>query len=269
MQLLLNTNRKPLTIQFTVFTDRKESIVLRVRDADKPYTYYLDRKGKVSGERKFSIKMPQSPNKCIIEVWNEKVGNKSAGVDKSFSVIGKDGKPTYKVVALQTALNCYDSKNVKITNFIKFAQEFSERASILSSNKSVYISDNGKFRIDYVDVIKDDKTGKALTTPARISHAKGVIQISKKHFLGYTVPMRMTLLLHEFSHYYLNKNISNEVEADLNAVLIACCMGYPLIEVHKAFIEVFKTAPTDLNKLRLKKILTFISNFDEFTFKFN
>lgn len=269
MRLILNTNTKPLTISFTVSTKSKQNITIRVRDANKPFTYYTDRTGFVDGTRKFSVKMPQSPAVSLIQIFNTRNGDMPVGKDTSFTINDAAGKPTISHDKLQTALNCYDSKNPVITNFIRFAQQFSERASILSTNQSVYLSDNGRFRIDYMDVIRDDRTGRPLATPARISHNKGVIQIAKKYFITYTVPMRMAILLHEFSHFYLNKNISNEVEADLNAVLIACCMGYPLIEIQKAFIEVFKGTPSNQNKMRLKKILAFISNFDEFTFKYN
>lgn len=284
MQLGLKTERKPVTMSITVQTDKPHPIAISVRDAYKPATYYTKRVGTVgrkqdkNNTRTFLIKMPLSPDFSLIQVYNQKNGNLPEGKDRSFKLISK------KVLPLEKSFNCYDSSNQSIKSFIKFAEEFSERASILSANRSVYMSDDGRFRIDYLDVVRDTNKviensvtgqrtanpnfGKPLSTPARISHNNGVIEISKHHFLQYTVPMRLAILFHEYSHFYLNKNIANESEADLNGLLLYLGNSWPKCEAHYAFLEVFKGTPSNENKIRMKKIMVFIKNFEDYKIKF-
>lgn len=75
--------------------------------------------------------------------------------------------------------------------------------------------------------------------------------------------MRMAILLHEFSHYYLNSDIADEVEADLNALTIYLGLGYPIKEAYAAFGETFIGAPSQLNKNRYDIINTFIRDYIE------
>ena len=104
--------------------------------------------------------------------------------------------------------------------------------------------------------------GKSLKTPARISRNQGIIEVSKLKFSKYSVPMRMAILLHEFSHFYLNSDMANETEADLNALIIYLGLGYPRIDAYNVFTQVFHTSPTELNKDRMKIIDDFIRNFE-------
>jgi hypothetical protein len=66
--------------------------------------------------------------------------------------------------------------------------------------------------------------------------------------------MRMAILLHEFSHFYLNENIDDETEADLNGLLIYLGLGYPRIEGYQAFLDVFVDNPSQENKERYEMI---------------
>jgi hypothetical protein len=75
--------------------------------------------------------------------------------------------------------------------------------------------------------------------------------------------MRMAILLHEFAHFYLNKNIDDETEADLNGLLIYLGLGYPRIEGYEAFLQVFEGSPTPENKKRYDVINEFIQNFEK------
>ena len=49
--------------------------------------------------------------------------------------------------------------------------------------------------------------------------------------------MRMAILLHEFSHFYLNDRMEDETEADLNGLLIYLALGYPRIEAYQSFFN--------------------------------
>jgi hypothetical protein len=74
----------------------------------------------------------------------------------------------------------------------------------------------------------------------------------------------MAILLHEFSHVYLNDNVDDEVEADLNGLLIYLGLGYPRIEAFEVFAVTFMDAPTEINKVRFDKIKNFIENFESY-----
>jgi len=111
--------------------------------------------------------------------------------------------------------------------------------------------------------IISSKSGKELQTPARINKDNGVIQVSQKKFTPDTVAMRMAILLHEYSHFYVNKDIDNESEADLNGLLIYLGLGYPRFEGHEAYLKTFISTPTEMNKVRYDKIKSFIDNFEK------
>ena len=149
-----------------------------------------------------------------------------------------------------------------VSSFAKFSDDFSENAGILSAQNSIYISPDGKFRINYVDVIKDMQ-GNPLPTPARINSKTKIIEIAKKYYLGYTVPGRKAINWHEFSHLWRNFNAADEVEADKNAIMIYLGMGNPKIEAFNVFLKVFKNRPSDGNVNRYNEIYGFIKNFDK------
>jgi hypothetical protein len=49
--------------------------------------------------------------------------------------------------------------------------------------------------------------------------------------------MRFAILCHEFSHFYVNDNMDDESEADINGLLIYLGLGYPRIEGYQAFLD--------------------------------
>jgi hypothetical protein len=128
--------------------------------------------------------------------------------------------------------------------------------------EETYRSDDGQYFIQLKQQIKD-ANGKVLGTPARIGRRTGVIQVSKTQFEQFTIPMRMAILLHEFSHFYLNEKMDDEMEADLNGLLVYLGLGYPRIEAYQAFLETFKNTPSNLNKKRYDMINNFINNFEK------
>jgi hypothetical protein len=78
-----------------------------------------------------------------------------------------------------------------------------------------------------------------------------------------TIPMRMAILLHEYSHFYVNDEMHNESEADLNGLLIYLGLGYPRIEAHQSFLNTFMNVPSQQNKDRYDKINKFIQDFEK------
>lgn len=254
-------NGMPFTLLIEVTTKKPEVISIIAKDANKYNTYYISRKGDVNGKRVFELKFPQTPNLMTISIFNPKNGNYSNDEDKSFEITKFEAKEL-KTCSLWADRDIY--------NFIKFAQYFSANASVLSAGDykpSIYRSDDGKFCIDYYQKIRNRKTGAFVSTPARIGHNTGIIEISKSDYERYTVPMRMIILLHEFSHKYMNpkigRKISDEVSADINALNIYLSLGYPAIEAQYAFLKVFKGANNSFNKKRYLILNDFITKFSK------
>ena len=248
----ITLGEKPTKLKIVIETQFKEKIWIQVKDANRKNTYYTKRYSNVEGEETFYVLMPQAPDEATIIVVND--ANGMIRNDYSFKVKEIKALP-YNVLKRNFSK--------KTTSFIKFAQEFADECGYLSANPKgdIYRSNNGKFRIDYFDVIRSYNTGRQIGTPARISQVNGRIEVSAEQFRKYTIPMRMAILLHEYSHYYLNKNPHNETEADLNGLNIYLKLGYPKIDIYNVFLNVFKTSPSVQNKMRYEKLNNFVKNF--------
>jgi hypothetical protein len=248
------TRHEELTLLIKVRTSSPEKVRVKVVDAEQPNTSFTDRYKTIDGQNIFYVRMPVSPKEALVYVYNEKNGNLPVGQDESISV------ESISKTQLEKKLDVIDLGNPLVRSFVNFSTRFCYNAGSLSSGN--YVSDDRKFTIQYLPVIKD--MGSEQTTPARIDVDSGLIEVSKKHFMDYTIPNRMAILLHEFSHIYLNDNIDDEVEADLNGLLIYLGLGYPRIEAFEVFAKTFIVAPTEQNKMRYDKIKNFIDNFENY-----
>jgi len=247
------TKFEEITLVVKVFTYKPSTIRIKVIDADQPNTTFTNRTRLIEGESSFYVRMPVSSNEVYVYVYNEDNGNLLSGQDNTFVV------DSVTKELLEKKIEVIDMTNPYVRSFITFATKFCYNAGSLPTGN--YQSEDKTFVIKYLPIIEDD--GKEQTTPARIDIDSGVIEISKKQFLEYTIPSRMAILLHEFSHVYLNDNVDDEVEADLNALLIYLGLGYPRIEAFEVFASAFKNAPSELNKNRYDKIKSFIDNFED------
>ena len=259
MRIPIQCDGKSVLLEFFVDVAKPTEVLVEVVNPNKQFTKYTSRKHRIGGNgQKFFVRMPQTPNHVLLIV-TPKVRNGAEMYDTSLEVKNVKVSPLYK------ALNEKKWKNDTVRNFIDFAQKFSENAGILSSRNSIYVSDNWQFRIDYLDELLDSK-GRATRTPARIDGNKGIMQLNKSRFINYTVPMRMGILLHEFSHFYVNEDIENELEADENAMLIYLGLGYPQIDGLLAFNEIFTASPSELNYQRWQKLKEFSEKFEKTPF---
>lgn len=249
----LRFNNEPTNLKIGMETRKPMKVRVALYNPEKPHTFYLDRYSNVNGSEEIEIKLPQSCEKGVLVVQG--IGVKD---DNQIRLTKLEKK------SLNQYPRCYNA-NKKTLEFIEFAQWISENAGVLKTGR--YFSKNKTFRIDYLPVIIDERNGKALTTPARISNTDGRIELSKRSFIVNTVPMRMAILLHEFSHFNLNVVQSDEIEADLNALKIYLALGYPIIEAHKAFLHVFKKTATPQNKERYEYLKRFIDNFDNLKYR--
>jgi hypothetical protein len=250
----LPTRYEEFTLLIKVKTPKSEKIHLIVSDEAHKNTIFTNRWKTINGECSFFVRMPVSGKYSVINIYNERLG-KDADNDNSFEVLD------IKKLPLEKRLDVVDFRNGNLKSFINFCTRFCFNAGHISSG--TYKSSDGKFTIEYVPTIISSKSGKELETPARISKDSGRIQVSQKKFVPDTVAMRMAILLHEYSHFYVNKNIDDESEADLNGLLIYLGLGYPRFEGHEAFLKTFIDTPTEQNKVRYDKIKAFIEDFEK------
>jgi hypothetical protein len=255
MNLRLDTRYEEMCLVVKVAVTMPTKVRIKIFDEQKPKIVFTDRYKTVTSDYTFYVRMPITSKSIIISVFDDKKGNTPQSEDKNIKVVSVDKTP------LQKRIDVVDIHNPTIAYFVDFAQRFCYNAPYLEANKT-YQSDNGGFMIEYLPTIIDAK-GKELTTPARISRISGRIQVSKKQFDQYTVPMRFAILCHEFSHFYVNEDMTDESEADINGLLIYLGLGYPRIEGYQAFLEVFKDAPNQNNKIRFDRIDNFIKNFEK------
>lgn len=257
MNFKVTTGAKEMAISVTVKTESPQEIRLKVYDYDKPKTYFTDRTMVVDGTAEFVIMMPITPERIMVSVYNEKNGNRYGKMeeDKTFLCDEK----SIKRVHLKKKLNLIPYKTVELRSFIDFCERFCLNSSYMEPGR--YRSDDSRYYIDFFEEIRDP-AGKTIGTPARIEMGTGKIEVSKKSFDQYTMPMRMAIMLHEYSHFYVNENMTDESEADLNGLLIYLSLGFPRIEAHQAWLEVFTGAPSEANKARYEMIETFINDFE-------
>lgn len=248
------TRYAPLTLCIELRTEFATKLNLVVFDAKDKNRKFTQRFKTITGNETLFIRMPLSPDVAIVQVFADH-GGITKNNDNSFQIIR-----VYKK-GLERRFDVNDIGNTKIRSFVRFAQKFSFNVQNLEPEE-VYKSDDGNYFIELKQTIKDSQ-GKIITTPARIGRRTGIIQVSKKQFVNFTIPMRMAILLHEFSHFYLNEKMDDEMEADLNGLLVYLGLGYPRIEAYQAFLETFKNAPSQLNKARYDVINKFINDFEK------
>jgi len=249
MDKIWETNHRKLAIEISIKCDG----LCRFRvmaTALQPNSKYAERTIEVNDFRKIYISFPESPEKIkfIITPLNE--------VDKFMVDFKEKPLKTYQVTL-----------SSQIKKFVKFAQQFVaccgyEKANV---NGRFFTTADKEFKIKFFPIISDQ--GRVSTTPARIGHASGIIEVSKSHFDKYTIPMRMAILLHEFAHKYLNPlsnlPISDEIGADINALYIYLGLGYSKVDAIHVFINVFLKAQSEGNMKRIRKIMNYIAKFEK------
>jgi hypothetical protein len=261
MNFILPTENRSFALELKLNTLEKREVAIVAQSYDPegqaPPVYYLNRIAPVNGERTFTLKFPQSPELMKLSVFDSQSDPNHDNAE--VEIISSE------TVDLPTAdiwLKADDRE------FIEFAQKFAEQAKTLPAGRDgrpmVYESKNRKFRINYFDVIRDSK-GNELSTPARVGHKTGNIDMAKSLTMEYTVPMMVLVLLHEYSHKYKNPdakfNIGYETGADIHALDMYLSMGYPHIEAQRGFLSVFDNAKSEENHKRYKIINDFITKF--------
>jgi len=237
------------TLAVTVWGEDKKRIQLIVEDAEMPDVLFTNRTGTVDGVKTYYVRIPLAPDVARVELLPDDGSDEGYGIDD------------VEIMTLETDYSNAHFDNPEAQSFINFAEEFCYDAGSLATG-AVYHSDDEIFRIKYLENIKDGN--EVVPTPARISSGDGLIEVSKDDFLRYTIPMRMAILLHEFSHFYLNEVMEDEEEADRNSLHLYLGMGYPRIDAYNVYLDVFENSPSEGNVDRYKALhKLFKDNYQE------
>jgi len=247
------SNNEKFALSITIECRGEKKFRAWAEEFQKPNSKYADREIVVNGKRTIFFSFPVSPKTLFIGVLNSDAPN-----DNDF-----------KVTIEKTELTTYNIwLDAETTRFLQMAINFCQRSGFepASENGRIFTTDDREFTIKYFNAIKDYKSGQYMNTPARIGHSTGIIEVAKVKFDKYTIPMRLIILLHEFSHKYKNPKIgleiSNEVGADINALYIYLGLGFSKIDAITVFANVFLKAQTKGNIERMRKIMDYIQKFE-------
>ena len=250
MERIWDTDKRAISLYLTISCKGKNKFRVHASDFQKN-SNYANRTIEVDGSRVIYLSFPVSPDKVRIKV--EMVS----------------GSDNFIVDIKEKPLKTWDiSVDKQSKEFLKFASAFSQMSGYSPALPTgrMFKSKDNQFHIKYFPVIIDHRTNKVSTTPARIGHTTGTIEIAKLPFDRYTIPMRMMILLHEYSHVYKNPkiglDISNEVGADINALYLYLGSGWSKVDAIYVFCNVFLSAQTPANLHRMKKIMDYIKRFE-------
>jgi hypothetical protein len=265
-QKVFPSNKKPFSLALNVSTLIPMKLKVQAFDKRRPYAVYYRMAGNVDRNgRTFNLSFPVSPDELLIRVFPEQY--------KTYDEYQRYSNDAQRIVVNEAKVGPLKTTPIWLSNddrdFIKFAEWFSTNASVLSATQvnqipSIYKSDSGKFVIHYHTKIRN-KDGSYVTTPARIGHTSGEIDVSQVDFMKYSIPGRMAILLHEYSHKYVNEStglkVSDEIGADINALNIYLSLGYSPIEAGLVFLNVFETANNEYNHKRYLALKDFMTKF--------
>ena len=231
MHEIYQSNNRKFSLNVTITCSGKKTFRVWAEDYGKKYSKYADRTIIVDSNRVIYLSFPVSPKQLFIGCLN------------ATNPSDKD----YKVTIEEKPLKDYNIALDKDTlDFLSLCIPFSQMAGfkIPSPTGTVYKTSDDKFRIKYFPVI----------------------EVAYSKFKNYTIPMRIDILLHEFSHKYKNPKIgleiSNEIGADINALYIYLGLGFSKIDAICVFGNVFLKAQSSGNQERMRKIMDYINKFE-------
>jgi hypothetical protein len=256
-------NQKSFMLVLDLITKSPEQLRVYTYDIRKPYTLYSDRYININGSRQVEIRLPLTPNELGVVVYNVRTRIHPKQKDNTYNaeLVSSDRNDKRKIYHKLKTWQVWTDADTD--SFIKFAQSFCVNAGVIPIG--MYQSNDRKFTIDFLNVIKD-KSGNIMFTPSQIGNKTGLIRVSREHFLKYSIPMRYVILLHEYSHKYINpkkgKKITDEFAADKNALYIFLGQGFPRVDARTVYLKVFITSDSEENLRRYNAIDDFIKQFD-------
>tara|TARA_R110000751_G_scaffold36021_2_gene88244 strand:- start:215 stop:1003 length:789 start_codon:yes stop_codon:yes gene_type:complete len=255
----IKSNNEKFSIHVGIKCNGKKRLRVRVKDQGKVNTNYVDRQMNVTDSRNIYFNFPVTPKVMDLVVSN----------------LDDPNDTDIQITTIRTPLKDFNIWLDQDTqDFLSLAIPFAQVCGFetATGNGRLFTTNDKKYQIKFFDIIRDYKSGKPLNTPARIGHSTGRIEIAKVKFDKYTVPMRMAILLHEYSHVFRNPKIGleiqNEVGADINALYIYLGLGFSKIDAICVYANVFLKAQTKGNIERMRKIMDYIAKFENGDFAY-
>lgn len=254
MEKIWETGKRKLTLNVAIKCQGACRFRVVAEDLN-PNSRYVDREVECDGFMMVELKFPVSPEKLKISV---EVAKSSKNTSDFLVSIEEVPLVTYNVFLDQ-----------EVKDYLDICIPFCQISGYSQTRPGgrLYTGGDRKFRFKYFPIIVDFLTKKPLSTPARIGHNTGIIEISKLSFDRYTIPMRLIILLHEFSHKYRNPKIGlpigHESGADINALYIYLGLGFSKVDAIYVFANVFLKAQTDGNIRRMRKITQYVARFEK------
>lgn len=248
MVLHIPSNHKSFVIHITISVKHPMVLALRVYDPYHPHTYFFSRKAgftKDRMQRTLTITMPLSSKEVMLEVYDKNHSGKDRFILRDFNIELLD---TPKVWA-----------KPEQHRFMEFAMDFAKKAGYTKTG--FFESPDSEYLFQYLPTITD-AMGNELITPARTHRRMPRVQISKKLFNGYTVPIRVAILAHEGCHWFLNTR--SQKVADLCGMKLYLDYGFPKIEAVYSVTKVFGGYPELVGERhiqRTKDVIDFITNY--------
>jgi len=255
MEIPINTTLSSFTLHLKLKANT-DTTTLRVAidDPRYPNTFFVKRKLRIDekhqGERTLRIPMPISSTHLRLRIYDKIVG------DSSFTLKDMQISPLGKKAVWASA---------EQHRFMDFACWFAMRAGY--SSEGFYRDKSGRFYLQYLTELSDE-LGLPLITPARIQRGKPFVQIARRQFIHYSLPVRILILAHEGCHYFLDTR--SEQRADFCGLRYYLDAGFPKIEAVYAITKVFRffdVKPGKEQVERAKAAIAFIRDYDSKTVK--
>lgn len=244
---IVKLNNVPQSLDVTLATNDFVNVELYAKSTQYKNTAYSIRWNRFKGIKTFRIMLPIPVEEVEIVAREKGTGN-----EKCVSIRKIERKH------LETHYRYLWNKSPYLKEFLRHIYDFCQRATILPSGQ--YNSNSGNIRIKYCDTLYNEIGGRDYesTTPCRIDANTKEIEVSKKKFERYSVSGRIALLLHEFSHCYINRNKCDEFEADKNSAQIYLGLGFPRVDLLNTWIMCYQTADNEGNRKRLEKFFRYV-----------
>ncbi len=263
MEIPIKTNREEFTLVVSVLTNSLQDLRVIFKDTDHENTEYTNRILTVKGKATIHIQVPLCDMNAKLVIYNNAIGNIPSLSDPTFKLV-----KCFKI-PLEKRYDIIDYSQSDLARYISFCQRFCITAGWISTG--TYKSDPvlgfiqpDPYYIQYLsDIMSSEPPYGTLNTPARICKDNGIIQASQRKFVDMTVPMRMCIMCHEYSHVFVNQDMEDEVEADINGLSIYLGLGFPRIDAQNAFTQAFLGAAYPMNGERMAIIQDFIQHYDE------
>lgn len=141
-------------------------------------------------------------------------------------------------------------------DLLQTADYFSKNWKTLSFG--TYDSDDGKYRIEYIEVIIDEKTNELINTSIRIGHTSGIIQISKSELIKLEITQNYIFFL--ILWCVVQRKTNNLIESDILTLEYYVSTGRPVKDIILGYANMFKAHNNEINLKRMKAITDFLKN---------